>query len=156
MTAFNYTRGDYVPVGDYSLLPDGEYQVEITDCNLGDNKQGTGKILKITYTILDGEYSRRKIFDNLNIINESQQAQAIANNALNGILKAIDIAKMTDTANLLRKELCIKIHNYKNKRNEDTQSFKYQKSMFANTNTNKTGSNESYGLPDDTYTDPFA
>lgn len=129
---FYHKRGEYTPPSDYQPLPDGTYEVVIEDSKLIDNKQGTGKIIKIQYCVLNGEHEHRKIFDNLNTINESQLAQTIATNALNGILAAINKDEMHNAAELINNQLSIQIKNYKSKKTgEDRQSFKYIKQSLS-------------------------
>lgn len=82
----------------FEPIPADEYIAIITDSDFVDTKAGTGKYLKLTYEIIDGEYKGKKIFENLNLINPNKQAEAIARRSLNAICAACDIIDVQDSA----------------------------------------------------------
>lgn len=84
----------------FDAVPAGEYTVVITDSDYIDNKKGTGKILKLTYQIIDGPMEGRKIFENLNLENENQVAATIARKALNSLGAAVGIVELKDSVQL--------------------------------------------------------
>ena len=71
-----------------TLLPVGEYVVEITDSDFKDTKNGLGKYINFEFTVLDGEYVGRKFYENLNVVNRNDKTVEIANRALKDILRA--------------------------------------------------------------------
>jgi len=71
--------------GEFTVLPAGKYKAATVDADLADNKAGTGKILKMSYQVMEGPYTGEKITDNINITNPSAQCQAIGQGTLKRI-----------------------------------------------------------------------
>src|SRR6202162_3824620 len=80
-----------VPEGDgqFELLPPGMYTAQIIESDLVPTKSGSGQMLKLTFEIIEGPLSRRRVWENLNIINRSEDAQAIGQRALKKICEAV-------------------------------------------------------------------
>lgn len=85
--AFDATQHD--PIQEYQPLPEGEYIAMVVDSDIKATKAGTGTYLSLTIEIVDGEYQGRKVFENLNLDNPSQQTVEIANRTLSAICHAI-------------------------------------------------------------------
>ena len=100
MAELNYTSNPEEPESSFEPVPASEYPVIIEDSDYVDNKAGTGRILKLTYQIIDGPMKGRKIFENLNLENANPQAEQIARKALNSICMAVGIPYVQDTAQL--------------------------------------------------------
>ena len=83
---------------DGSPLPPGEYVLQVEKNEVVPTKDQTGAILKLTYSVVEGEYENRKVFANFNIRNRSAQAQAIAI----GELKALCLATGVDYEHVKR------------------------------------------------------
>jgi hypothetical protein len=58
-----------------SLLPKGKYKAEITDATVGPTKNGKGQAVNLTWTITEGEYEKRLLFQLILIEHESKEAQ---------------------------------------------------------------------------------
>lgn len=78
---------------DFDLLPAGEYQLQIVDTSVADNKRGTGKILKLVIEVVSGPYAERKIWENINFKNDNPTAQKIAQEQLAFLSKALGFAQ---------------------------------------------------------------
>jgi len=63
-------------------VPAGRYLLEIIDTKSIENKKGTGEYLFIILRVVEGTYEGKKIFDRINYINSSEQAQQIARKQL--------------------------------------------------------------------------
>lgn len=102
MAELNYESNHQDGEQSFDVLPAGEYSAIIEASDYVDNKQGTGRILKLTYQIIDGpgECKGRKIFENLNLENASDQAAQIAKRSLNSICAACGIAFLKDSEEL--------------------------------------------------------
>ncbi len=100
MAQLGYTADPNQPEESFEIVPAGEYLAVIEDSDYTPNKQGTGMILKLTYQIIDGEFKGRKIFENLNLQHENQQAAQIAQRALNSICLAVGVQHVQDSAQL--------------------------------------------------------
>lgn len=72
----------------FEALPVGEYEAEILDTDVGPTKTNSGIILKVTWRVISGEFENRRIWQNLNIQNDSAQAQKIGQGQLKQICEA--------------------------------------------------------------------
>jgi len=97
------------PRGDFELLPPGEYVAHIVKSDLQPTKSGNGQALKLELDILEGPYTGRKLFDNLNIVHQNQQAQEIAQRTLSAICHAIGKLQVRDSEELHFKQLKVKV-----------------------------------------------
>ena len=85
--------------GDFELLPNGDYTVVVTESDVAATKNG-GQMLKLTPEIVDGKFKGRKLWNNLNIVNASEDAQRIAHQTLAKLVKAIGKDTVNDTNEL--------------------------------------------------------
>jgi len=74
---------------DREIIAAGNYVAQVIESSLADTKAGTGKMLKLTWEIIDGPLAKRRVWENLNIINPNPDAQAIAERALKRICGAV-------------------------------------------------------------------
>jgi hypothetical protein len=72
-TGFDVDREEGTPA--LSLLPKGKYKAEITDATVGPTKNGKGQAVSLTWTITEGEYENRLLFQRILIEHESDEAQ---------------------------------------------------------------------------------
>lgn len=84
----------------FDVLPAGEYLAIIESSDYVENKKGTGKMLKLTYQIIDGHYKGSKLFNNLNLEHQNKQAEQIAKKSLNAIGVACGVDVIKDSAQL--------------------------------------------------------
>lgn len=105
-----FTVGD-LPQSDrsYDLIPDGWYAAKITEAKLGPTKSGTGEKIDVRFSILGPTHEGRVMFTAINIRNQSAQAEQIGRQQLGEIMRAIGLAKVEDTDQLVGGQLCIKI-----------------------------------------------
>jgi len=85
---------DYSQLPDddgFAVMPPGEYVCRITDSDVKLNNSGTGRYLKLTLKIEEGEYSGRLVWDMLNIQHNNPTAQRIGQGALKRYMKACGI-----------------------------------------------------------------
>lgn len=104
-------NADDLPQSDrnYDLIPDGWYQATITKADLGMTKSGTGQKIDIRYDIVGPTMQGRVIFASVNIRNQSQKAEEIGRQQLGEIMRAIGLAKVEDTDQLIGGQVQIKI-----------------------------------------------
>lgn len=94
----------------FSLLPPGIYTVIITGSELKDTRNGKGKYLELQYQIIGGTKTGEVITDRLNIVNQSQKAQAIGLSQLKDVCDAVGHkGQLTASEQLHGKALSIKI-----------------------------------------------
>ena len=94
---------------NFEPLPDGWYNSTITSAQIGETKAGDGKYIKVRYDITGPSHQGRVIFSYLNIKNASTKAEEIGRAQLGEIMRAIGLAKVTDTDQLIGKVIGIKL-----------------------------------------------
>ena len=95
--------------GNYDPLPPGWYTANITVAELKPTKDGSGQYIKIRYDITGPTHQGRVVFGNLNIKNASAKAEEIGRQQLGEIMRAIGLARVTDTDQLIGGSLSIKL-----------------------------------------------
>jgi hypothetical protein len=102
---------DALPVStnNYEPLPEGWYNATIAGAEIKATKAGDGKYIACKYTITGPTHQGRVVFGNLNIKNASTKAEEIGRQQLGEIMRAIGLAKVSDTDQLIGGNLCIKL-----------------------------------------------
>lgn len=103
---------------DFDLLPSGTYEAQITESDVKDTKDGTGKLVALTWEIISGKFERRKVFMNVNIQNKSAQAQEIGQRQLAQICEATGAGAIRATEDLHYKPCLIIVSVEKDKTGE--------------------------------------
>lgn len=100
MAAINFDATTVAPNASFDPLPAGWYNANITGSEMKPTKDGSGAYIQLELTILDGQYANRKVFDRLNVQNNSQVAQEIAYATLSSICHATGVIQVQDTSQL--------------------------------------------------------
>jgi hypothetical protein len=102
---------DSLPVGNnnFEPLPEGWYNAAITGAEIKATKAGDGKYIALKYNITGPSHQGRVVFGNLNIKNASTKAEEIGRQQLGDIMRAIGLAKVSDTDQLIGGNLGIKL-----------------------------------------------
>jgi hypothetical protein len=95
--------------GDFAPLPDGWYSAHITAASLETTKAGTGQYIKVRYDITGPSHQGRGVLGNLNIRNPNPKAEEIGRQQLGDLLRAIGLAKVSDTDQLVGSSCSIKL-----------------------------------------------
>jgi len=95
--------------GNFDPLPAGWYTVTITQAELNDTKAGNGQYIKLRYDITGPSHQGRVVFGNLNIKNANPKAEEIGRQQLGEVMRAIGLAKVTDTDQLIGGQIAIKL-----------------------------------------------
>lgn len=95
---------DYQPTGeqmeDFTPVPPAQYRAMVTESDVADTKAGNGKLLKLTWTITDGEHQGRKVFDRVNLQNPNARAVEIGRKQLNTICHALGLTHVSDSVEM--------------------------------------------------------
>lgn len=88
-----FNHNDVAPStgGGGGLCPEGDWTFEITESDVAATTNGKGMMLKLTLEGVDPENKGMKVWKNINIQNESAQAQAIGQGELSALCKAIGL-----------------------------------------------------------------
>ena len=95
--------------GNFEPLPEGNYNATITQAELKDTNDKTGQYIKMRLDITGPSHQGRVIFSNLNIKNASAKAEEIGRQQLGDIMRAVGLAKVTDTDQLIGGNVNIKL-----------------------------------------------
>lgn len=93
----------------YDPIPEGNYDATISQAELKTTNDGTGKYIKLRLDITGPSHQGRVVFSNLNIKNASAKAEEIGRQQLGEIMRAIGIAKVQDTDQLIGGAVNIKV-----------------------------------------------
>jgi hypothetical protein len=93
----------------YDLLPAGWYTAIITEAEVKDTKSGNGSYIKCRYDITGPSGQGRVVFSNFNIKNLSTKAEEIGRQQLGEMMRALGLASVSDTDELINGHLSIKI-----------------------------------------------
>lgn len=96
--SFNPDEAEDVSFED---LPPGEYAAEIFGTDVKPTKAGTGNILAVQWRVTEGDFTNRRIFQNINYQNASAEAQRIGQGQLKQICKALDIPGHLEDSDVL-------------------------------------------------------
>lgn len=99
MAAFNFNLDEVAPADGFDVIPAGKYIGQIMKAELRATKAGTGQYVWLEQDILEGQYTGRKLWTTLNIINPSQGAVDIALRQLRALCDSIGV-KITDDEHL--------------------------------------------------------
>jgi hypothetical protein len=94
---------------NYEPLPSGWYSASITQAELRATKDGNGQYIRLRYDITGPSHQGRVVFGNLNVKNSSVKAEEIGRQQLGDLMRAIGLAKVADTDELIGGTLSIKL-----------------------------------------------
>ena len=96
-------------VGNYDPLPEGNYDATITSAELMPTKDGTGQYIKLRLDITGPSHQGRVVFSNINIRNASAKAEEIGRQQLGELMRAIGLARVQDTDQLIGANINVKL-----------------------------------------------
>jgi hypothetical protein len=102
------TREAY-PSTSFDPVPTGVYQVVITDSEMCETKQKTGWYCKLTWQIVDGQFSGRLIFSQHNTHNPNPDAENIGRRELQDFADAVGLDRFEDSEQLHNKPIWVKV-----------------------------------------------
>lgn len=105
---FNFDAAQVEPQQTaFDPLPAGNYIAVVTDTDLRPTR--SGRALKLSFRIVDGQFNGRMVWANLNIENASAQAQEIAQKQLSALCHAVGTINLSDTTQLHDKPVRIRV-----------------------------------------------
>lgn len=104
-----FNAAEVEPNEGFDPVPAGEYVAAIVESEEKATSAGTGSYIKLKIQILDGPHKGRKLFENLNLNNPSQQAVQIARGTLSAICRAAGVLQPKDTVELHNIPVLIKV-----------------------------------------------
>lgn len=83
----------------FDPLPAGWYEAEVTKSEIKPTKSG-GQMLSVAFKIIEGEFAKRVVYANYNLVNANPQAVEIAKRELAALCDAAGIDEIEDSAEL--------------------------------------------------------
>lgn len=115
---FNATN---VPTAQvYDAIPSGWQNAQIVASGIKPTSDGKGQYLNLELDILDGPYAGRKLYDRLNLVNNSEQAREIAYKTLSAICHATGVIQVGNSVELHNKPMKVKVKLRPASKNEAT------------------------------------
>jgi hypothetical protein len=109
MALLNFDATQVEPTQAFEPLPAGTYAAFITESDFTPTKNGLGSYLKLKFQIIEGEYTGRVLFTNLNLDNPNKTAVEIAQRDLSAICHAVGVLQASDSQQLHDRPMMIKV-----------------------------------------------
>ena len=94
---------------NFDPLPEGWYNVTVAGAEIKPTKDKTGQYIAVRYDVTGPTHQGRVVFGNINIKNKSTQAEEIGRQQLGSLMRAIGLARVDDTDQLIGGNLQIKL-----------------------------------------------
>lgn len=105
------------PNAGYDAIPADKYVAMMTGSEMKPTKNGDGSYLELEFTILEGQYKDRKLWDRLCLNHSNPQTVKIARSNLSALCRAVGVLQPKDSADLHNLPLVITVRC---KKREDT------------------------------------
>lgn len=109
MAILNFDSTNVAPNEAPEAIPPGWYNAQMTGSEMKPTSDGSGTYLKCEFTILSGDYAKRKQFDRINLQNKNPVAVEIAYRTLSAICHATGVIQVADSQQLHGRPLQIKV-----------------------------------------------
>lgn len=100
MSFLDFDANGVEPNQAFEAIPAGDYVVQVVSSEIKPTASGSGEYLKLELEILGPAHQGRKIFDQLNIRNESAEAERIGRSQLSAVCHAVGKLRITDSGQL--------------------------------------------------------
>ena len=97
------------PNAGFDVIPAGKYIAQIIKSDMLPTSDGQGQFLKLEYEIIEGEFKGRRLWNNLNLVNNSALAVEIAQRDLSAICHAVGEIEVSDSEQLHFKPLLVTV-----------------------------------------------
>lgn len=94
---------------DFAPLPAGPYEVEITNSEVKDTKNGNGCFLALELTVIGPTNAGRKVWQNITLRNTNAQAEQIGQAQLSALCRSVGILVLNDSDQLFQKMLRVRL-----------------------------------------------
>lgn len=98
MTSFDARQVE--PAKLFEAVPAGWYNVKIVKSETKPTAKAGGAYLELEFEIIDGEFSGRKVWERLNVVNENEVAVRIAYQQLAALCNATGVINVADSTQL--------------------------------------------------------
>lgn len=110
MAQLNFNAANVAPQEPISPVPAGVYLAHIVESDIKPLKSGQGRALALTFQVLQGPCTNRRIFANLNVEHRgSAEAERIAQSQLSALCHAVGVINLQDTTQLHMRPVMIRV-----------------------------------------------
>jgi hypothetical protein len=95
--------------GDFTPIPDGWYDVTITEAVVKTTKAGTGDYLSYRCDVVGPTHQGRVVFGMITLRNPNPKAEDIGNQQMGELCRAIGAARLDDSDQLIGNRMTIKV-----------------------------------------------
>ena len=121
-------KADQVQDQDFQPIPDGWYRAEVKKAELKATKDGKGQYINVQHGVLGPSHAGRIVFDIINVRNASAEAERIGLAQLKRLKLAIGLPSLTDTDQLVGRNLEIDVKTQKSEEYGDKNVVKAYRS----------------------------
>ena len=100
MAQFDFNPAEVPASSRPDPVPPGDYLMQVISSERKRTKKDDGDILVITSQIMEGPFTNRLVWDNLNVHNPSEEAERISKRSLADLCQAVGINVLHDTEEL--------------------------------------------------------
>jgi len=109
MAILNFDASTVAPSEALEAVPAGWYNAQMTASEMKPTSDGTGAYLQAEFTILNGDYAGRKLFDRINLQNKNPVAVEIGYKTLSSICHSVGVIQVADSQQLHGRPLQLKV-----------------------------------------------
>ena len=109
MSFIDFNAEEVEPNAAPEALPAGDYVAQVVGSEVKPTASGSGEYLKLEIEILSPGFSGRRVFDQLNIRNESAEAERIGRAQLSALCHAVGVLRISDSQQLHGKPFMVKL-----------------------------------------------
>jgi hypothetical protein len=114
--------------GDFTPIPDGWYDVTITESVVKATKAGTGDYLSYRCDVIGPTHQGRVVFGMITLRNPNPKAEDIGNQQMAELCRAIGAARLDDSDQIIGKRMSIKVVTESSEQYGDKNKIKSMKS----------------------------
>lgn len=89
------------PSRGVGTFPAGEYSMHIIENSVEAASTGKGQLLKLTWEVVEGEYEKHRLWENVNYQHDSKGCQEIAQRHIKSICDAVGFTGLLEDADVL-------------------------------------------------------
>jgi len=119
MAQINFDASQVNPSVPFDVLPSDKYLAEITNSEMKSTKAGDGSYLELEFTVVDGEFRGRKVWDRLCLNHRTQKTVEIARANLSAICHATGVMQPRESSELHRIPFIITVKVRKDKDSDE-------------------------------------
>lgn len=111
----------------YEMIPNGTYDVMITEIDDKETKAGNGNYLRMRFDVISENHNGRCFFINYNYINPNETAQNIGRSDIKKLAGAIGLSGKVSQSDYMEKALTVRLTGKKNGEYENYTIVEYMK-----------------------------